>query len=124
VRQLLPIDLAFLSVAAMTLHVDGVVGTHEFRGVAVGRQVRGQIEQMALPLVFAETLTPSAVRPTLVPGQFIEGGGVLLLQLLVRGGRFAQHAVEFRYLLLGFHHATFELCGLLERSQQEVLAFA
>jgi len=48
---------------------------------------------------------------------------VLLLQLLVLGGRFAQHAVQVRYLLLGFRHATFELGGLLECSQQEALAF-
>ena len=123
-RQLVPVDLAFLAATAMALHVDGVVGTREFRRIAVGRQVRVQIEQMALPFVFAETFSPSAIRPTLVPCQFVERGGMLLLQLLVRGGRFAQHAVQFRHLLLGFHHATFELSGLLECRQQEALAFA
>ena len=106
------------------MHVDGVVGTREFLRIAVGRQVRVPIEQMALPLVFAETFSPSALRPTLVPGQFVECGRVLLLQLLVRGGRFALHAVQFSYLLFRFHHATFELCGLLEGRQQEALAFA
>ena len=57
------------------------------------------------------------------PSRSRVSGGVLLLQLLVRGGRFAQHAVQFRDLLLGFRHATFELCSLLESSQQEALAF-
>ena len=78
---------------------------------------------MALPFTFAETLTPPAIGPTLVPCQFVEGGGVLLLQLLVRGGRFAQHAVQVRHLLLGFQNPAFELGGLLECSQQEALAF-
>ena len=78
---------------------------------------------MALPFAFVETLSPSAIGPTLVPCQFVEDSGVLLLQLLVRGGRFAQHAVQVRHLLLGFRHATFELGGLLECSQQEALAF-
>ena len=49
---------------------------------------------------------------------------MLLLHTSVRGGRFAQHAVEFRNLLLRFHHAAIELCGLLECRQQEPLAFA
>ena len=107
----------------MALHVHCVVGVCRLRKIGIGRQVRVQLEQMALSLVFAETLSPSAIRPTLVPCQFVECGGVLLLQLLIRGGRFTQHAVEFRHLLLGFHHATFELGGLLECSQQEALAF-
>ena len=78
---------------------------------------------MALPFAFTETLSPSAIGPTLVPCQLVQRGGVLLLQRFVRGGRFAQHAVEFRYLLLRFRHATFELSGLLECRQQEALAF-
>jgi hypothetical protein len=49
---------------------------------------------------------------------------MLLLQLLVRGGRFAQHAVQFRHLLLGCQDSPFELGGLPEGSQQEALAFA
>jgi hypothetical protein len=34
---------------------------------------------MALPLAFGKTLSPSAERPPLVPGQFVERNGVLLL---------------------------------------------
>jgi hypothetical protein len=55
---------------------------------------------MALACAFGETLSPPTKRPTLVPSQFVERGGVLLLQLLVRGGRFVQHTAEFCYLLL------------------------
>ena len=107
----------------MALHIDGVVGTHNFRRIGAGQQVRVQIEQMALPFPFAKTLSPSAIGPTLVPRQFVQRGGVLLLEQFVRSGCFAQHAVEFRYLLLRLHHATFELGGLLECRQQEPLAF-
>ena len=43
-RQLVPVDLAFLPAPAMALHVDGVIETREFRGMAVGRQIQTQIE--------------------------------------------------------------------------------
>jgi hypothetical protein len=46
-RQLVPVDLALLAVAAVAAHVD---------------------------FVFGETLSPSAIRPTLVPRQFVECG--------------------------------------------------
>jgi hypothetical protein len=42
---------------------------------------------------------------------------------LIRSGRFLQHTILFRRPLLGLRHATFELSGLLEGSQQESLAF-
>ena len=50
-RQLVPVDLAILTATAM-----------------------------ALPLPFGKTLSPSTERPPLVPSQFVERGGVLLLQ--------------------------------------------
>ena len=91
--QLVPVDLAILTAAAMAARVDTlvVVGTCRFRKIGVGQRVRVQIEQMALPFAFGETLSPSTKRPPLVPSQFVECGSVLLLQLLVRGGRFVQH---------------------------------
>ena len=42
---------------------------------------------------------------------------------MIRSGRFLQHTTLFRRPLLGLRHATFELSGLLEGSQQESLAF-
>jgi len=51
-RQLVPVDLAFLAPTAMALQVDGVLG---------------------------KTLSPSPIRPTFVPGQFVESGSMLLL---------------------------------------------
>ena len=55
---------------------------------------------MALPFAFGETLSTPAERPTLVPGQFVQRGGVLLLEFFKRGGRFIQHTIQFRRLLL------------------------
>ena len=78
---------------------------------------------MALSFAFGETLSSPAKRPTLVPGQFVQRGGVLLLQLFERGGRFVQHAVQFRDLLLRLHDSSLKLSGLLEGSQQELVAF-
>ena len=79
---------------------------------------------MALPIIFGNTLSPPAIGPTLVPCQLVQRGGVLLLEQSVRGGRFTQHAVEFRYLVLRFRHTTFEISGLLECRQQEAMALA
>jgi hypothetical protein len=90
--------------------------------IAADRHVHVQLEQMALPFAFRETFSPPAIRPALVPCQLIECGGVRLLQLLIRSGRFVQHTVQFRRPLLGLHHAPFALGGLLEGSQQEALA--
>ena len=97
--QLVPIDLAFLA-AAMAFDF-GFSFLVRSRGVfqLVGRRWV-QVEQMALPFALGETLSPPAKRPTLVPGQFVERGGVLLLEFFKRGGRFVQHRVQFRGLLL------------------------
>ena len=123
-RQLVPVDLAFLPATTMALHLDGVGSTGGFRKIGIGRQARIQIEQMALPCAFRETFSPSAVRPTLVPCQFVERGDVFLLQRFVGGSGLAQHAVQLRNLPLRFRHLLFELGGLLERRQQEALALA
>ena len=85
---------------------------------------------MSLPFAFGKTLSSSAKRPALVPSQFVECGGVLLLQLFVRGSRFVQHATEFRRLLLrlrgmslGVGNLLLKLHRLLEGGQQELVAF-
>ena len=36
-RQLVPVDLALLTAATMALHIDGVVGTRNFRRIGVGQ---------------------------------------------------------------------------------------
>ncbi len=88
-RQLVPVNFAFLTTATMAAYVDALaVGTFRFRKIGARRRVRVQIEQMALPLAFGKTLSPSTERPPLVPSQFVERGSVLLLQRFVRGGRF------------------------------------
>ena len=43
-RQLLPVDLAFLSATTMALHLDGISGTGGFREIGIGRRARIQIE--------------------------------------------------------------------------------
>jgi hypothetical protein len=65
---------------------------------------------MALPFVIGHTLSPPAKRPTLVPFQFFQRRGKLLLQLFIRCRRIIQHAFHFvgplrrpsRYLLEPF----------------------
>ena len=97
--QLIPIDLAFPA-TAMTL--DFCFAFLVRRGglfQVVGRW-EVQLEQMALPFAFGETLSPATKRPTLVPGQFIKGGRVRLLEFLIRSRRFVQHATQFRNPLL------------------------
>ena len=120
--QLVPIDLAPLTTAMAFDFGFGFLVPR--RGVFrfVGRR-RVQIEQMALPFAFAETLPPPAKRPTLVPSQFLQRGGVLLLELFKRGRRFVQHAVQFRDLLLGRGNFLLKLYGLLVGGYQELVAF-
>jgi len=77
---------------------------------------------MALPFAFAKTFSPPAKRPTLVPGQFLERGGVLLLEFFKRGGRFVQHTTELCRLLLRRGNLLLELYGLLVGGQQELVA--
>jgi hypothetical protein len=84
---------------------------------------------MALPFAFGETLSPSAKRPPLLPGQLIQCGGVRLLEFFKRGRRLVQHTVQFRCLLLGFGCTSFSLVGtllkthrLLVGGHQELLA--
>ena len=62
-RQLVPVDLAFLAATAMALYVDGVVGTRGFCRIAVDRHVRAQLEQMALPFAFGRNVLAADHRP-------------------------------------------------------------
>ena len=89
-----------------------------------------QIEQMALPFAFGETLSTPAEGPTLVPGQFVQRGGVLLFEFFKRGGRFVQHTIQFRGLLLCFGRTLLGFIGVLLKlhrlpigSQQKLVAF-
>ena len=78
--QLVPIDFPFLR---RRWRWDFNFGFFA-RGRGVFRRVccrRGQVEQMALPCPFGESLSSSTKCPTLVPGQFVQRGGVRLLQL-------------------------------------------
>ena len=84
--ELVPVNLPLLA-AAMAF--DFGFGFLLRRGLfCVGGHRDVQLEQMALPLAFGETLTPPAKRPTLEPRQLFKCGGVFLLQLLVGNGRF------------------------------------
>ena len=88
-----------------------------------------QIEQVTLPGL-RETFSTSAKYPTLVQSEFVQRGGMLLLQFLVRGRSLIQHTVKFRYLLLRLGGASFsrrslllQLGGLLKGSDQEAVTF-
>lgn len=119
--QLVPIDLTPLATAmAFDFGSDFFVRS---RGVFqfVDRR-RGQIEQVALPFVFTEPLSSSAECPTLVPSQFVEHRGVLLLEFFKRGGRFFQNAMEFRCLLLRRGNFLLKLHRLPVGGDQEFVA--
>ena len=95
----------------------------------LARQRRVQLEQVSLPFACGETLSSSAKSPASVPGQFVECGGVRLLQLLIRGGCLIEHATKFRRLLLRLRgmslrvgNLLLKLDGLSEGSQQQALA--
>ena len=96
--QLVPVDLAFLA-TPMVFDFDAAFWVWRDGRLRFVGQRRVQLEQMSLPFAFGETLSPATKRPTFLPSQFLECSGVLLSQRLVRGGRFIQHAVEFRDLL-------------------------
>ena len=126
--QLVPID--FTSLAA-TMGGDADLGFFT-RCRGVFRLVccrRVQLEQMALPCLLDKSLSSPAKGPTLMPGQFVQCGGVRLLQLLKRGGGFVQHARQFRDLLLGggdtllrLGRLPLQLQRLLKGGQQESVA--
>ena len=128
-QQLVPIDLASLA-ATMAGTLD--LGFFTRIPWLVFRHVRvqaGPTRTDGLALPPRQTLSPPAIGPTLVPCQFVQRGGVLLLQFLVRGGRFAQHAVQFRHLLLGggdtllrLGRLPLQLQRLLKSGQQESVA--
>lgn len=124
-RQLVPVDRALLA-AAMSF--DFVAGLRIGRWQLVGER-RVQLKQVSLSCTCGETLSSSAKSPASVPGQFVECGGVRLLQLLIRGSRLVEHATKFRRLLLrlrglslGVGNLLLQLDGLLEGSQQQALA--
>lgn len=121
--QLIPIDLAPLAAAmAFDFGFDFFVGSREVFRLVGRRWV--QVEQMALPFAFAfsKTFSPPAKRPALVPSQFVQRGGVFLLEFLERGRRFVQHAIEFRGLLLRRGDLLLKLHRLLVGGCQELVA--
>ena len=122
-RQFVPVDLSPLASPTMATHLHGFVWRSRLRKIGWDRRIGIQCEQVALPLVFRHTFAPAAIGPTLVPRQLVQGGGVLLLESLVRGRRLVQHPVQLCRPLLGCKHATFEFGGLLEGSQQKSLTF-
>ena len=72
---------------------------------------------MLLPISFNDPLSAAPIDPSLQSVEFVNGRLVFLYQLLMGGSGLIQYAVELRHLPL-------TLCGFLESSQQEVLAFA
>ena len=120
--QLVPIDLAFLATARFFdfgFGFDFLVRDGLLR--VVGHR-RGQLEQMALPFAFGETLSSAAKRLAFVPSQVLKCGGVLLLQLLIRGRRFVQHTCQFHRLLFGLGDTLLKVNGLLVGNQQKLVA--
>jgi hypothetical protein len=55
---------------------------------------------MLLAFSLDNPFPPAAVNPSLVPGELFECCGMFLPEFFVRGGRFVQHATQFRHLLL------------------------
>ena len=62
---------------------------------------RRQCEQMLLAFRVDMPLTPPAVNPALVPGEFFQSGRMLLLEPGVGVGRLVQPAVQFGNFVLG-----------------------
>jgi len=60
-----------------------------------------QVEQMQLALSLDDPLSTTAVNPTLVPFDQLQRGCMLLLEFLMRCGRFVEHAFQFPDSQLG-----------------------
>jgi len=79
---------------------------------------------MLLPISFNDPLSAAPIDPSLQSVEFVNGRLVFLYQLLMGGSGLIQYAVELRHVPLGVGDSTLSLCGFLESSQHETLAFA